>query len=127
MIYRHADLLRQGKCQCAAFTDFLCCAPRSRLPSQGRGQGEGSIEKQPDPQVNELARAVSNPSPQSSPLPKGGQAENAPSAARGSARVSSTQGKLRRAAGHARLRRSTEFPPNPKRATFSLCTSSSPR
>lgn len=46
--YRRTDLLRQGKCRCAAFTDLLCCAPRSPRP-QGREQGEDSIEKQLHP------------------------------------------------------------------------------
>ena len=36
--YRRTDLLRQGKCRCAAFTDLLCCAPRSPLVRKGESK-----------------------------------------------------------------------------------------
>jgi len=36
--YRRTDLLRQGKCRCSAFTDLLCCAPRSPLLRKGEGK-----------------------------------------------------------------------------------------
>ena len=66
--YRRTDLLRQGKCRCAAFTDSLCCARRSPLVRKGEGKVKIQFKTNCIRQVLELARAVQNPSPLSSPL-----------------------------------------------------------
>ncbi len=69
--YRRTDLLRQGKCRCAAFTDLLCCAPRSPLLRKGESKVRIQFENNCIRQVLELARAVQNPSPLSSLLGQG--------------------------------------------------------
>ena len=113
--YRRTDLLRQGKCRCAAFTDLLCCAPRSPLLRKGEGKVRIQFKNNCIRQVLELARAVQNRSPSVvSPWTKERGEQTGCHAgmfaqARFEIAVYSQKGKLRRAAGQARLRRSTEF------------------